>query len=132
MKKKRIVVVAIVALILAFFPYRTSDVISDARVFGNEQNEVPEEGALSITVSETRSLLFCYNMQFSYTFSGEVSKAPVTSSYAKTDDGYCLISQMYYDADGDHIRLCSLYFKEDLSWGVIRWDRQQVLVKGGL
>lgn len=67
MKKKGILAVVIVVLILAFFPYRTSSVITNASVFENEQNEVPEEGALSITVSETRSLLFCYKMQFFYT-----------------------------------------------------------------
>lgn len=130
MKKKWILVVVAMALILAFFPYRTSHVISNASVFINEQNEVPEEGALSITVSETRSLLVCYKMQFSYTFNGEESKTPVTTSYAKTDDGYCLISQMYYDEDEDHISLCSLYYKEDMSYGVIRWDHQEILYKG--
>lgn len=124
MKKKGILAVVIVVLILAFFPYRTSSVITNASVFENEQNEVPEEGALSITVSETRSLLFCYKMQFFYTYNGEESKAPVTSSYAKTGDGYCLISQMYYDEDGDTINLCSLYYKEDLSYAVLRWDNQ--------
>ena len=126
MKKKGILAIAIVVLILAFFPYRTNGVIANASVFGNGQNEVPEEGALSITVSETRSLLFCYKMRFSYIFNGEESQVPVTSSYAKTDDGYCLISQMYYDERGDDLNLCSLYFKEDMSYGVIRWDNQEV------
>lgn len=130
MKKKGILAVVVVVLILAFFPYRTGGEISGANVFLNEQNEVPEEGIVSITVSETRSLLFCYKMQFSYTFNGEESQAPVTSSYAKTGDGYCLISQMYYDEDGDTINLCSLYYKEDLSYGVIRWDNQEILYKG--
>lgn len=130
MKKKWILVVVAMALILAFFPYRTSYVISNASVFINEQNEVPEEGALSIAVSETRSLLVCYKMQFSYTYNGGKSKTPVTTSYAKTDDGYCLISQMYYDEEEDHIGLCSLYYKEDLSYAVIRWDHQEILYKG--
>lgn len=130
MKKKGILAVVVALLILAFFPYRTSNEISGASVFLNEQNEVPEEGALSITVSETRSLLFCYKMQFSYTFNGEESKAPVTSSYAKTDDGYCLISQMYYDESENTINLCSLYFKDDLSYAVLRWDNQEILNKG--
>lgn len=130
MQKRGIAVVVIVALIFAFFPYSTSGVISDARTVWSGQSEVPEEGTVSITVSETRSLLFCYKMQFSYTFNGEKSKTPVTASYAKTDDGYCLISQMYYDEDEDHIRLCSLYFKEDLSYGVIRWDDQEILYIG--
>ncbi len=130
MKKKGILAVVIVALILAFFPYRSNGVITNANVFLNEQNEVPEEGKLSITVSETRSLLFCYKMQFSYTFNGEESKAPVTTSFAKTGDGYWLISQMYYDEDEDTINLCSLYYKEDLSYAVIRWDNQEILYKG--
>lgn len=130
MKKKRILAVGIALLILMFFPYRTNGVITNANVFENEQNEVPEEGTLSISVSETRSLLFCYKMQFSYTFNGEESKVPITSSYAKTDDGYCLISQMYYDESEDTISLCSLYYKEDLSYGVLRWDNQEILYKG--
>lgn len=129
MKKKGILAVVVALLILAFFPYRNSSVISDATVFLNEQNEVPEEGTHSITVSETRSLLFCYKMQFSYIYNGEESEAPVTASYAKTDDGYCLISQMYYDEGEDSINLCSLYYKEDLSYAVLRWDNQEILYK---
>lgn len=127
MKKKWILVVAAMVLTAAFFPYRTSHVISNASVLINEQNEEPQEGALSITVSETRSLLVCYNIQFSYTYNGEESKTPVTTSYAKTDDGYCLISQMYYDEGEDTINLCSLYYKEDLSYAVLRWDNQEIL-----
>lgn len=129
MKKKWILVVVATVLILVFFPYRTSSLISNANVFLNGQNEVPEEGTLSITVFETRSLLFCYKMQFSYTYNGEKSKRPVTTSYAKTDDGYCLISQMYYDEGEDSINLCSLYYKEDLSYAVLRWDHQEILSK---
>lgn len=124
MKKKWIVVVGIAVLLLAFFPYGTQNMISGT---GTVLDAREEDGTLSITISKTRSLLFCYNMQFSYTYNGEKSKVPMSSSYAKTDDGYCLISQMYYDEEDDDIRLCSLYFKEDMSYALLCWDDRQIL-----
>lgn len=127
---KKTVLFAIAALIVlaaAFFPYTTTDVICGNGEVFSEQGEKREEGFLSVEIQETRSWFLIYKKQFSYEFNGEKSGTFATSSYAETDDGYCLISQMYYDAALDQLRACSLFYAENLSYGEIRLDTHKIV-----
>lgn len=120
------VAVLIIFIAIVFLPYTTHSVISGSGEILHYKDETVEDCTLSIEISETRSLLFCYQKQFSYILNGEENKTFLTSSYSETDDGYCLISQMYYDTENDNIRLCSLFFSRDLSYAAIHLDAQQI------
>lgn len=121
-------VVGIAALILAFCPYSTSNVISGDGEILNLENEKIGECTLSIEICETRSLLFRYKKQFSYTLNGQRHNTFVTSSHSETDDGVCLISQMYYDEKTDALNMCSLMYSNDFSYATLRVNSEQYTI----
>lgn len=130
MKKCRIAafVAGIVVLILVFCPYSTSNVISGDAEILNLEDEKIGESTLSVEIFETRSLLFRYKKQFSYTLNGEDHKTFVTSSHSETDDGVCLVSQMYYDEKTDSLNICSLIYSNDFSYATLRLGEEQYMI----
>lgn len=118
---------ALMVLAAVFFPYTTTEVICGNGEVFTDQGEKREEGILFVEIQETRSWLLTYKKQFSYQFNGEEPGIFATSSCAETDDGYCLISQMYYDAASDQFRACSLVYAEDLSYAQIRLDTHKIV-----
>lgn len=137
MQKCRIAafVAGIVVLILVFCPYSTSSVISGDAEILNLENEKIGECTLSVEIHETRSLIFRYKKQFSYTLGGErndsfliSSDSKISPSYAETDDGFCLISYLFYDGEKNTIRWCSLWYQDDLSYVNLRVDEEQYII----
>lgn len=130
MKKNKAaaLIAGMIVLLLVFFPYTISNVISGDAEILNLENETIGACTLSIEIHETRSLLIQYKKQFSYTLDGERHDSFVTSSHSETDDGVCLISQMYYDEKKDAITLCSLFYLDDLSEVTLRVDEQQYMI----
>lgn len=129
MKKKILALAVLLALAVCLIPYQTSSVLSGTGEIRRETDGQAEECALSITVSETRSLLFRYRKQFSYILNGQGYDAFLTATCAETGDGACLISQMYYDEQTDQIRPCSLYLAEDLSYAEVILDSCKIVVR---
>ena len=137
MKKYKItaLIAGTIVLLLAFFPYTTSQMISgDAEILTLE-NEKIGACTLSIEIQETRSLLFRYKKQFSFTLGGErndsfliSSDSKISPSYAETDDGFCLISSFFYDGEKNTIRSCSLWYREDLSYADLRVDEERYVI----
>ena len=87
-----------------------------------------------------RSLLFCYNRQFSYTLDGENAKKFqklqdlefFSPSHCETDDGLCMISQIYYRAQDNNVGSCVLVYLRDLSYAIITIDKNEaeIIVNG--
>ena len=137
MKKYKVAawIAGIIVLLLMFFPYTTSQMISgDAEILTLE-NEKIGACTLSVEIEETRSLLFLYKKQFSFTLGGErndsfliSSDSKISPSYAETDDGFCLISSFFYDGEKNTIRSCSLWYREDLSYADLRVDEERYVI----
>ena len=80
-------------------------------------------------------MLFRYKKQFSFTLGGErndsfliSSDSKISPSYAETDDGFCLISYLFYDGEKNTIRSCSLWYQDDLSYVNLRVDEEQYVI----
>ena len=121
-KHKVLLLVGVALMIILLFPCSTGSTISGCGEVINLENKNVEDCTLLVEIRETRSLLFCYKKQFSYTINGEKHKDFVTSSHTETGDGICLISQMYYDEQNDDLKLCSLVYLRDLSYAMVQLD----------
>ena len=114
MKKYKVaaLIAGIIVLLLMFFPYTTSQMISgDAEILTLE-NEKIGACTLSIEIQEIRS----------------ASDSKISPSYAETDDGFCLISYLFYDGEKNTIRSCSLWYQDDLSYVNLRVDEEQYVI----
>ena len=136
MKKYKItaLIAGTIVLLLAFFPYTTSQMISGDAEIQNLENEKIGACTLSIEIQETRSLLFRYKKQFSFAL-GErndsfliLTHSKISPYYAETDDGFCLISSFFYDGEKNTIRSCSLWYREDLSYADLRVDEERYVI----
>lgn len=129
MNRHRVLFLCVVVLmiILAFFPYSTRKVISGYGEVITLESEKARDCTISIEICETKSLLFCYKKQFSYTLDGEKCTEFLTSSHSETDDGLCLIDQMFYDEQTDDLTLCSLVYSSDLSYAMIQLDTESIV-----
>ena len=137
MKKYKVaaLIAGIIVLLLMFFPYTTSQMISGDAEILTPENEKIGACTLSVEIEETRSLLFRYKKQFSFTLGGErndsfliSSDSKISPSYAETDDGFCLISYLFYDGEKNTIRSCSLWYQDDLSYVNLRVDEEQYVI----
>ena len=137
MKKYKVaaLIAGMIVLLLMFFPYTTSQMISgDAEILTLE-NEKIGACTLSIEIEETRSLLFRYKKQFSFTLGGErndsfqiPSHSKISPYYSETDDGFCLVSSFLYDGEKNTIRPCSLWYRDDLSYANLRLGEEQYVI----
>ena len=128
-KHKVLLLVGVALMIILLFPCSTGSTISGCGEVINLENKKVEECTLSVEIRETRSLLFCYKKQFSYTINGKKHKDFVTSSHTETGDGICLISQMYYDEQNDDLKLCSLVYLRDLSYAMVQLDTGRYCIR---
>lgn len=128
-KHKVLLLVGVALMIILLFPCSTGSTISGCGEVINSENKKVEDCTLSVEIRETRSLLFCYKKQFSYTINGEKRKDFVTSSHTETGDGICLISQMYYDEQNDDLKLCSLVYLRDLSYAMVQLDTGRYCIR---
>lgn len=133
--KKRIVTIFIllilVTCIILVFPVPTKHTISgDGKVL-NADKEVIGDCELSIEIKEVSSLLFCYHKDFSFVLDNSRFEEFASSSHCKTDDGLCLISQVYYDEAKNSMNSCSLIYQEDFSYAIIQTDDNLYIIDQG-
>lgn len=113
------------------FPLVTTRSVSGNGEVLTSSREKVGDCSLAIEIQEVASLARCYHKQFSFTLDGNHFTEFHSHSHAETQDGLCLISQMYYDTATDSMALCSLVYPEDLSYAVIRWNENLYFFNNG-
>lgn len=132
MKQRLIVCCWMVLLVtIVFFPITRTHTISGAGQVLTIDREKLGNCNLSIKIEETKSIFFCYRKQFSFVLDGTSFSEFSAPAYTKSEDGLCLISQMYFDEKENRMTLCSLVYDEDLSYAVIRWNEKQYFISSG-
>lgn len=124
--KRKVIIYCIIAfiIIILVFPITTTQVISgDGQVMTIDEEKIGD-CELSINIKEIRSLIFCYSKSFSCVLDGRSFSGFGRSHHDETDDGLCLISQMYYDEDENAMNPCSLAYQKDLSHFEIYLDKK--------
>lgn len=120
--KITIILIILMALVILLFPYTKVNSISGNGEVRSANKEKIGSCSLKIEIKETRSLLFSYNKQFTFSIDGrEYAKfygKPVVSEV----DGRVAISQMFYDADKGQMNGCMLVYAQDFSYAVISLD----------
>ena len=86
----------------------------------NTDKEKSADCWLEIAVLEQSRIIGKDSKSFSFVMDGNAFYKFETASYGETEEGLCLISQMYYDANEDAMSLCSLLYPEDMSYAVLR------------
>lgn len=122
MKKWIAVICALLICAALFFPVSTVHTISgNGEVLTTEKEKVGD-CELSVEIKEVRSLVTCYSRRFTFTLDGRTFAEFESNAGSETDDGLCLLSQMFYDAEKDSMELCSLVYQKDFSYALLRLD----------
>lgn len=117
-------------IIVLFFPYTMTNVLSgDGSVLTLEKEKIGD-CTLSIKIKEVRCLLGRYSKRFSFQLNGDDYEDFSTSAYNEVDT-WEMISQLYYHKEEDRFDLCVLIFAKDLSYAVIRTDENLYFLNNG-
>ena len=129
-KKTIILTIVLVTLVVVFFPTSTTHSISGNGEVLTLQKEKIGDCNLQIEVTEISSLVIRYKKSFSFVIDGKSAKEFSTTSHCEAE-GICLISQMYYDQEIEEPRLCTLIYKDDFSYAVLRLGMNYYFINNG-
>lgn len=119
-------IIAIVCIVIVlFFPSLETWTLSGDGNILNDEKVIIGNCAVSIEVRQWKSLVHRYSTDFSFALDGlpcyasDEVRFPVSFSVSR--DG-SMLSQMYYDEEANHMKLCFLFYQADHSLAEIFWD----------
>lgn len=129
MKKWIISAFIVLALLVVFVPVKRELTYSGKAEIFNEYNERTGECELYIEIKQIKSLVFTYSKSFKFAIDGNEQSEFATNTVSESDDGLCMISQMFYDKEADMMSICSLAYRENFEYVKMYYNDKTYIMK---
>lgn len=113
------------------FPVTNVYVVSGQADILNFNEEKIGACEIEVEINELKSFVLRYKLNFSLSIEGKKISNSMSNYVSETDDGICMISQMFYSEEKDRMELCSLFYPADLSYIRLQKDNMVHYLNNG-